>query len=230
MNPAINQHSYEYTFWNQTPEIYQEYREPYRTTSVPFASGKEALWNLEQPIPQRDFRKDSQFVINLNGTAQSCTWQFHWAYSCRDKAIQTEPKADPRAFTGTQYKENIQWDYISVPMSWQVAQTFDQETGLYRRLYDAPMYIGDGVIFENYNKPRDAATLRVDPDTASVDTYRRTFQVPQPSTTGKRWWQKPAFQQKRGQFSQKSIFPPVGKRPNSGFPTNRSWCSKQPCL
>lgn len=179
MNPAINQHSYEYTFWNQTPEIYQEYREPYRTTSVPFASDKEALWNLEQPIPQRDFRKDSQFVINLNGTAQSCTWQFHWAYSCRDKAIQTEPKADPRAFTGTQYKENIQWDYISVPMSWQVAQTFDQETGLYRRLYDAPMYIGDGVIFENYDKPRDAATLRVDPDTASVGTYRRTFQVPQ---------------------------------------------------
>lgn len=177
MHPAINQDSYEFTFWNQTPEIYQEYREPYRATAVPFSTDREALEDLEQPIPRRSFRKDSRYVMNLNGSAQAKIWQFHWAYSCEDKAIQTQPKADPRAFTGTQYKENIQWDYISVPMSWQVAQVFDQETGLYRRLYDAPMYIGDGVIFENYSKPRDASTLRVDPNTASIGTYRRSFFV-----------------------------------------------------
>ena len=179
MNPAINHDSYEYTFWNQTPEIYQEYREPYRATAVPFPTGKAALADLERPIPQRGFRKSAQYVINLNGKAEERIWQFHWAYSCEDKAIQTSPKADPRAFTGSQYGKNVKWDYISVPMSWQVAEGFDAETGLYRRRYDAPMYIGDGVIFENYNKPRDAAALRVDPNTASIGTYRRTFRVPE---------------------------------------------------
>lgn len=178
MDIAINHDSYEYTFWNQTPEIYQEYREPYRATAVPFASRENALADLEKPIPRRGFRTDSEYVINLNARAEDRVWQFHWAYSCRDKAIQTTPKADPRAFTGTQYGENLKWDYINVPMSWQVAQTFDEKTGLYRRLYDAPMYIGDGVIFENYDKPRDASTLRVDPDTASIGTYRRSFHVP----------------------------------------------------
>ena len=178
MRPDINRDSYEYTFWNQTPEIYQQYREPYRTTSVPFSSGEKALADLQKPIPIRSFRADSEYVLNLNGRAEEHIWQFHWAYSCADKAIQTTPKADPRAFTGTQYGTNVTWDYITVPMSWQVAEIFDEATGLYRRLYDAPMYIGDGVIFENYDKPRDAASLRVDPDTASIGTYRRSFHVP----------------------------------------------------
>lgn len=178
MSHAINQDSYEYTFWNQTPEIYQEYREPYRTTAVPFPTKNAALADLEQPIPQRGFRKSAQYVINLNGKAEDRIWQFHWAYSCEEKAIQTAPKADPRAFTGSQYGKNVKWDYITVPMSWQVAESYDEETGLYRRLYDAPMYIGDGVIFENYHKARDAAALRVDPNTASIGTYRRTFNIP----------------------------------------------------
>lgn len=175
----INRDSYEHTFWNQTPEIYQDLREPYRATGVPFPTADQALADLCRDIPNRGYRRDTPYVRNLNAREEEQVWQFHWAYSCEDKAIQTSPKADPRAFTGTEYGPNLHWDYITVPMSWQIAETFDEETGLYRRRYDSPIYIGDGVTFENYVKARDARTLRVDPTTASVGTYRRSFTVPE---------------------------------------------------
>ena len=175
MHTKINHDSFENTFWNQNPGIFQDKKEPYRTPFVPYGSEEKSLKGTQADVAQRGYRVDSTYVRNLNAKAETGIWQFHWAYSAEDKAVRTEPKADPAAFDGS-FRDGLRWDPITVPQAWQTVETVD-EKGRRCRMYDAPIYIGDGVCFENF-QISDAETLRVDPTTASVGTYRRKFALP----------------------------------------------------
>jgi hypothetical protein len=104
-----NKNSFENTFWNQNPGIFQDQKEPYRTPFVPYGSQKEALSMVLRDVAQRGYRVDSTWVQNLNAPASTGLWKFHWAYSTEDKAIRTEPKADPKAFDGT-FRDGLKWD------------------------------------------------------------------------------------------------------------------------
>jgi beta-galactosidase len=165
--PQTNTDDYTDTYWNANAEIFQENRQPFRATSVPYLNSAAALAMAGADIAQRAYRVDSTYVKSLNGE-----WDFHFAAAVDAKAVQTSPKADPKAFTGVQYKDDITWDTIDVPRSWQ---TVVDDAGNFK--YDGTAYSGQGVTWVGGTSRDQALAAYVPEGSISVGTYRRTFSV-----------------------------------------------------
>lgn len=113
--------------------------------------------------------ENSSYWKSLDGL-----WKFHWA---------PNPDKRPKDFYRTDYDVS-QWDYIKVPMNWNLAGL--QKDG--NNKYGDPLYSNQRVIFQHSWQPMNdwkGGVMRTPPanwmtyrNRNEVGSYRRTFSVP----------------------------------------------------